>query len=305
VTAVSTVHRRGPSRLARRRIITAYLCLLPWLVGFAVFTAYPIVASAYYSLTNYAIVSTPTWIGLRNYENMFRDPIFRQSLSVTVVFSVVAVPGSIVVGYLVAVLLNQRLRGLFVWRTLYFLPSIVPAIASAFLWEWIFDPNFGLINSLLRDVGIRGPGWFSSVHWVLPAFIIMYLWGAGGNLILYLAALQQIPTDLYESALVDGASAWSRLIRITIPLSSPVILFTFLTGVIASFQVFTAAYVITNGGPGNASLFYVLYLYRTGWQYFQLGYASALAWVLLIIMLAITLLSLWVSRRLVYYEYGR
>jgi multiple sugar transport system permease protein len=204
----------------------------------------------------------------------------------------------------VALLLNQRVRGLSVWRTMYFVPSIVPAIASAYLWSWIFNGEWGLANGLLRQVGVAGPKWFNSEEWVLPAFMVMHLWGAGGGLILYLAALQSVPTSLYDAAKVDGASAWQRLWNVTVPMTSPMILFTFLTGMIGSFQVFTAGFIVTNGGPNNASLFYVLYLFRNGWEFFKMGYAAALAWVLLAIMLSLTLLTLLASRRVVYYEYG-
>jgi multiple sugar transport system permease protein len=293
------------SPLARRRVLYGYLCLLPWLLGFWLFTFYPVVASAYYSLTDFPIVKGPSWVGLDNYATMlFVDDLFWKALRVTALYSFVAVPGGVAVGYSVALLLNQSVRWLSAWRTVYFLPSIVPAIASAYLWAWLFNPDFGLINGFLTNFGLRGPKWFGSEEWVLPAFIIMHLWGAGGGLVLYLASLQQVPTTLYEAAKVDGASAWQRLLNVTLPMTSPVILLTFLTGIIGSFQVFTAGYIITSGGPNNASLFYVLYLFRNGWQYYKMGYAAALAWVLLLIMLGLTLLTLWASRRAVYYEYS-
>src|SRR5437867_5936209 len=293
---IGPVGRGRGSRLARRRAVYAYLCLLPWIAGFLIFTAYPVVASAYLSLTDYPILQGPAWVGLRNYETMFfQDDLFWKSLRVTAVYCLVAVPSGVVVGYAAALLLNQSVGGLSVWRTVYFLPAIVPAIATAYLWAWMFNPDFGLANGFLRLLGVGGPRWFGSQEWVLPAFVIMHLWGAGGGLILYLAALQQVPTTLYEAAKVDGASAWQRLVHVTLPLTSPVILFTFLTGMIGSFQIFTAGYVITNGGPNNASLFYVLYLFRNGWQYYKMGYASALAWMLFLFMLALTFLTLYSS----------
>jgi multiple sugar transport system permease protein len=304
-TAVAAGRSWWRSPLARRRALYGYLCLLPWLLGFWLFTFYPVVASAYYSLTDFPILKGPSWVGLDNYATMlFVDDLFWKALRVTAVYSLAAVPGGVVVGYTIALLLNQSVRGLSAWRTVYFLPSIVPAIASAYLWAWLFNPDFGLINGFLTVFGLRGPKWFGSEEWVLPAFIIMHLWGAGGGLVLYLASLQQVPTTLYEAAKVDGASAWQRLVNVTLPMTSPVILFTFLTGIIGSFQVFTAGYIITSGGPDNASLFYVLYLFRNGWQYYKMGYAAALAWVLLLIMLGLTLLTLWASRRMVYYEYN-
>ncbi|MBM7789609.1 carbohydrate ABC transporter permease [Tenggerimyces flavus] len=290
--------------MSRREVGIAYLCILPWLIGFVVFTAYPLIISGYYSFTHYPILGGPTWAGLDNYRDLLEDELFWKSLRVTAVYSAFAVPGSVVIGYAIAMLLNQRVRWLRVWRTAYFLPSLVPAIAGAFLWSWIFNGQYGLVNGVLRQFGVEGPQWFASEEWVLPAFVIMTLWGAGGGMILYLAALQQVPSTLYDAAEIDGANAWHRLIHISIPMTSPVILFQFVTGLIASFQIFTAGYIVTNGGPNNASLFYVLYLYRNGWQDFQMGYASALAWVLVLIMMVLTLVTLLVARRAVYYEYG-
>ncbi len=293
------------SPISRRRAIYAYVCLLPWIIGFLAFTAYPVFASLFYSFTDFPILKGITCCGFQNYQKMFfEDDLFWKSLRITFTYSLVAVPSGVIIGYLVALLLNQQVVGVSVWRTMYFVPSIVPAIAAIYLWIWMYNPDFGLINAALMQFGLRGPKWFSSEDWVLPAFMIMHLWGAGGGLILYLAALQGVPTTLYEAAKVDGANAWHRLIHVTLPLTSPVILFTFLTGMIGSFQIFTAGYIGTAGGPNNASLFYVLYLFRIGWQYFEMGYAAALAWVLLIIMLLLTLLSLLASRRFVYYEFG-
>ncbi|TAN32355.1 sugar ABC transporter permease [bacterium] len=289
---------------ARRQTLAAYVFLSPWITGFLIFIAYPIGATLYYSLTKYPILGDISWVGLKNYSVLLHDALFWQSLKVTTAYSLIAVPGSIALGYGIALLLNQKVRWVGVWRTLYFLPSIVPAIATAYLWSWILNPDYGLVNAGLFSLHLPRPEWFGSTTWVLPAFILMTLWGSGGNLVLYLAALQQVPTALYEAAHIDGAGAWNRFVHITVPMTSPVLLFTFLTGVIGSFQIFTAAYVITRGGPDNASLFYVVYLFRTGWQYFQMGYASALAWVLLVMMLVLTLITLRVSRRFVYYDYS-
>jgi multiple sugar transport system permease protein len=288
---------------SRRRAIVGYLFIGPWLLGFLIFTAYPIVMSAYYSLTNYDILSAPTFVGLKNYRYMFHDPLFWTSLRLTAIYCGVVVPATIVIGFGLAVMLNQKVHWLPVWRSIYFLPSVVPAIAGAFLWEWIFNPDYGFVNGALHWIGISGPQWFASTTWVIPTFILLALWGAGGGLLLYLAALQQVPKTLYEACEIDGAGPFKRLIHVTLPMTSPVILFQFLTGLITSFQVFTAGYVITQGGPDNASLFYIVYLYRVGWQYFQMGYASALAWILLILTLAITGVTLLVARRVVHYEY--
>jgi multiple sugar transport system permease protein len=205
------------------------------------------------------------------------------------------------VGYGLALVLNQKVKGLSFWRTAFYMPAIIPSLAIAYLFAWMFNGDLGLINAGLGFFGIKGPGWFGSREWVLPAFILMHMWAAGGGLVLYLSALQSVPTALYDAAVVDGANALQKFWHVTLPMTSPVILFTFLTGLIGSFQVFTAAYAVTSGGPANASLFYVLYLYRNGWKYFKMGYAAALAWILFLILLALTLVTLRVSGRLVYY----
>jgi multiple sugar transport system permease protein len=295
---------RWRSPLARREALEGLACLLPWIIGFIAFTAGPLLFSTYISFTDYPILKGPRWVGLENYRTMVSDDLFWKSLRVTAIYTLMAVPLGVCVGYGMALLLNQKIAGLSFWRTAYYVPAVVPAVAAAYLWAWMFNPDFGVINGLLVAVGLEPPKWFGSEQWVLPAFIIMNLWAAGGGLVLYLAAMQGVPTSLYDAAKVDGANAWHRLRHVTLPMTSPVILFTFLTGLIGSFQVFTAGFLITNGGPNNASLFYVLYLYRVGWKYFKMGYASALAWVLFAIIMVLTLITLRASGRLVYYESG-
>jgi multiple sugar transport system permease protein len=294
--------RRG--KRARRDELIAYLCLSPWLIGFFWLMAYPLLASLYYSFTSYPLLRGPTWSGLTNYRLLLDDPLFWKSLRITLVFVGVVVPGTIIIGYGMALLLNQKVRLLPLWRTVYFIPSIVPAIAAAFLWATLLNGRFGYVNAALGKVGIDGPGWFASETWVLPAFIIMTLWTAGAGMIFYLAALQQVDKSLYDAARIDGANAWQRLIHVSLPMTSPVILFTVITGVIGTFQIFTQGYVITNGGPANASLFYIVYLYRQAWVSYQMGYASAVAWVLVLILLGLTLLILAVAKKVVYYEFG-
>lgn len=301
-----TVRERAwwQSPLARKEALEGLLGLLPWFLGFIAFTAGPLLFSTYISFTDFPILKGPRWIGLENYQSMVMDDLFWKSLRVTAVYTLMAVPIGVIIGYAMALLLNQKIFGLAFWRTAYYVPAVVPAVAASYLWAWMFNPDFGVINGLLARIGVAGPKWFGSEQWVLPAFIIMNLWGAGGGLVLYLAAMQGVPTTLYDAAKVDGANAWQRLWHITLPMTSPVILFTFLTGLIGSVQVFTAGFLITDGGPNNASLFYVLYLYRVGWKYFKMGYASALGWVLFMIILALTIITLRVSGRLVYYESG-
>ena len=294
------------SRIRRNRKFWFYLFLLPWIIGILLFQLGPMVASFGLSFTRYDILGPPRWVGLENLERTFTDdPLFIKTLRVTAVFTFVFVPLSIIVGYSLALLLNRRIVGLSFWRTAFYLPAVVPTVAATYLWSWLFNRDFGPINGILWALfRIQGPTWLGSEEWVLPAFIIMSLWGAGGNLVLYLAALQQVPTELYDAAKVDGASAWQRLAHVTLPMTSFVIFFTLVTGLIGTFQIFTAGYILTDGGPNNASLFYVLYLYRVGWQYLEMGRASALAWVLFLIILGVTVVMIRSSERWVYQETG-
>ena len=286
-----------------REIRDGYLCISLWIIGFVVFTAGPMFASLALSLTRYDILAPPSFIGLNNYVEMFaNDELFWTSLRVTTVYTIILVPLGVICGYLISLLLNQTVLGLSFFRTVFYLPVVVPAIATSYLFAWMFHSEIGLINSFLAYFGIEGPSWFFSREWVMPAFVIMALWGLGAGMVLYLAALQGVPTALYEAAMLDGASPLAKLWHITVPMTSPVIFFTFITGLIGTFQVFTPAFVITEGGPANQSLFYILYLYRKGWQYLEMGYASAMAWVLFAIIFGLTLLSFRLAARRVYYE---
>lgn len=290
------------SPLRRKEEIIAYLFLLPWILGFVVFTAGPIIASIYLSMTSYDLFSPPQFVGLGNFREMFfRDRLFWHSLKVTTIYSLVSVPLHIIIGYTLALLLNQRIKGLALFRTIYYMPAVVSGVSVAILFQWIFNPELGLVNAILSRIGIQGPKWFASVQWALPTFIIMSLWSVGGSIVIYLAGLQGIPTEIYESAELDGAGGLEKLRYITIPLTTPVIFLQLIVGIIGSFQVFTQAYVITGGGPAYATLFYVLYLYQNGWQFFRMGYASALAWVLFIIIVSLTLIIFKTSGRWVYY----
>ncbi len=219
---------------------------------------------------------------------MVADPLFWQSLKVTTVYTLLAVPLGIVFALALAMLLNRPIRGVNLFRTVFYIPSVISGVAASMLWAWVFNPEFGVLNGALRIVGIEGPKWLFDQQWVIPALVIMSLWSVGGSMIIYLAALQGVPTELYEAAQVDGAGPWRRFRHVTLPQISPVIFFTLITGLINSFQTFTQAYVMTNGGPQNASLFFGLYLYNNAFRYLKMGYASALAWTLLLIILALT-----------------
>lgn len=290
--------------LARREALWAYAFITPWIIGFLIFTVGPMLASLFFSFTEYDIVNAPRWIGLTNYINLFHDDLFWHALKVTFSYAVVALPLGLGLSYFIAVLLNQKLRGINVWRTLYFLPSVIAGVAVALLWARIFDPKFGILNPFLAQFGIKGPGWLSDPQWAVPALVIMSMWSVGGNIIIYLAGLQGVPTDLYDAAKVDGATAWQRFRHVTLPMTTPVIFYNLILGLIGTFQYFTEVYVLTNGagGPARSTLFYNLYLYQNAFKYFHMGYASTMAWVLFVIVLGFTLLIFRSSDTWVYYE---
>jgi len=289
-------------RMARREALECYLFISLAMIGFLVFQVIPIGTSAYLSLTDSKLIGTPHWIGLRNYVQMGQDPLFWQSLKVTTLYAVVAVPLGLATSLLLAMLMNQKIRGVTIFRTVYYLPAVISGVAVALLWRWIFNPEFGILNVLLDYLGIKGPNWLLDANWALPSLMLMSLWGIGGGIIIYLAGLQGIPTELYEAVEIDGGSGWAKFWHITIPMISPVIFFNLVTGVIWTFQEFTRVYVMTGGGPSNSTLFFGLYLYRNAFRYFEMGYASALAWVLLLVILALTIILFKTARWWVYYE---
>jgi multiple sugar transport system permease protein len=303
-------------KLARSEALWFWFFIMPWVIGFLVFTLYPIVASFYYSLTRYNISSDPVFIGFKNYADLFGDRVFWKSIQVTAYYTLLSVPTGIALGLLLAVLLNQNVPFLGVFRTIYYLPSLLAgSVAVAVLFQWIMNPQFGIINLMIRSLvgpegliplGINGPRWLQDENWVMPSYALMALWAFGGTMLIYLSALQSVPTALYEAAEIDGANRIQQFFNVTIPMISPVILFTMITGVIGAFQQFTAAYVISSGtsigSPNYASMFYNLYLFVNAFRRYRLGMASAQAWLLLIVILLLTMAMFWVSRRYVYYE---
>jgi len=295
--------RQKMSPMARRENLTGWLWASPWILGFLIFTLGPMLASVYYSFTEYAILVPPKWVGLANFRTIFtEDEFFFQALKVTFVYSLISVPLNLCVGFLVAILLNQDIRGVAVWRTIYYLPSVVSGVAVALLWQWIFNADFGLANYLLGLMGIQGPSWLLDPAWALPSLIVMSLWGVGGGMVIYLAGLQSVPTALYEAAEIDGAGGLRRFIHVTLPMVSPVIFFNLVMGIIGSLQTFTQAFIMTGGGPRRATYFYMLHLYNNAFQWLKMGYASALAWILFFIILGLTLLVLRSSSAWVFYQ---
>lgn len=294
-------HQRAS--LARRETLTFYLLISPWLVGFLLFVLGPMLASLFISFTRWDLLSPLRFIGLQNYDKMFtRDPLFWQSLKVTAIYTCVYVPMELAGGLVLALLMNQRLRFLSAFRTIYYLPSVLPGVAFVVLWMWMLHPDVGLINTLLGYVGIEGPRWLVDPDWALPALLMMSLWGLGRSMVIYLASLQGIPRHLYEAAAIDGANHWHSFWKITLPMLTPTIFFNLVLSIISTFQTFTSAFVATDGGPLDSTLFYVLYLFRQAFQFFNMGYASALAWILFLIILVLTLLIVRSSGRWVYYE---
>jgi multiple sugar transport system permease protein len=288
----------------RRRALEGLLYLSPWALGLALFVVGPMLVSLYLSLTRYDIVSPPAFVGVDNYAMALTgDKLFWSSLGRTFAFAFVAVPLGSTLSLLLAVLLNQSLRGTSVYRTFFFLPSLTPAVAAAILWSWVLQPEAGLVNYLLSLVGIKGPPWLGSAEWAIPAIVLIALWqNAGGNrMMIYLAGLQGVPPELYEAARIDGAGAWSTFRHVTVPLISPTIFFNLVLGVIGALKVFTIAFVATKGGPAYATWFFALHIYTQAFQYFELGYAAALSWLFFVILLAFTAIQFGLSRRWVYY----
>ncbi|HEY3411746.1 MAG TPA: extracellular solute-binding protein [Armatimonadota bacterium] len=308
--------RSGPiGKLARWEERIGYLFISPWIIGLLIFSLFPIVTSMLMSLCQWDAI-TPIhhaqWVGLDNYHRLFtQEPKFWMALRVTAIYSVFSVPIGLVLSVAIAILLNQKVKGIPVFRTIYYVPSLVGGVSVAVLWWRIFNRDFGILNfaldkmGIFASMGIKPIDWLGSETFALPALIIMSMWGVGGGMLIYLAGLQGIPTQLYEAASIDGAGNFRKFWTITLPMLSPVIFFNLIMGIIGSFQVFTQAYVMTSGGPNNATLFYVLYLFQKGFQQFQMGYASALAWVLFAIVLALTALVMRSSKSWVHYEGSR
>lgn len=294
--------------LAKREAAAGYVFITPWLIGFLLLTIGPMLASLYFSFTQYNIIDAPRWVGIDNYTRLFQDPIFWQSLKVTLYFAVLSLPSGLILSFMLAVLLNQDIPGVRLWRTLYFLPSVLSGVAVTLLWILLFNPQLGMVNQVLERFGIKGPGWLADPDWALPSLVIMGLWGVGQNMIIYLAGLQSVPSDLYDAAKVDGAGSWHRFRYVTIPMMTPVLFYNLVLGLIGTFSYFTQAYIASSavnndiGGPVRSTLFYNLYLYLNAFKYNEMGYASAMAWVLFVIVLFLTLLVFRSSSLWVYYE---
>ncbi|GFI51355.1 L-arabinose transport system permease protein AraP [Lachnospiraceae bacterium] len=286
----------------KKDTVKFFLFISPWIIGFLLFILIPMGMSLYYSFTDWDVLTKESFVGMANYAGLFQDPLFYKSLQVTGVYTLITVPLNVFLSLMTAILLNMEGRFMAFFRTLYYIPAVLSAVVVAILWQWIFNSKYGLLNDVLTKFGIEGPRWLSDPQWVMPALVIMSIWGIGGGIIMYLAGLQAVPKDLYEAATLDGARFWKKLFHITIPSMSPIILFTFLTSLIATLQTFSQAYIMTSGGPNHATLFYAYYLYQNGVVYKKMGKACAMAWLFFIAVMLLSLVVLKVSGKVVYYE---
>jgi multiple sugar transport system permease protein len=295
------------SPLERRKLTVGLLFSSPWLIGLSVFLVYPLLAALYYSLCDYSVLLPPVFVGLDNYIELFGDRLFWKSLWNTTFYALGSVTLSVVVALTLAILLNSKVKGLAFYRTVFFLPSLMPLVATCMLWSFMYKADGGLINTLLEQIGVTGPAWFGDPKWSKPALVFMAAWGAGNAMVVFLAGLQDVPTSLYEASIIDGAGWLQRLIHVTLPMISPVIYFNLVMGIIGAFQAFAQALIMTDstsvpGSPEQSTLFYVLQLYNVGFQDLRMGYASAMAWVLFAIILALTYLATQLSKRWVTYD---
>lgn len=303
-SAAPSRRRISPST---RNTINGLLFASPWLFGLLMFWIYPTLASAYYSFTKFNGVQSPQWIGLTNYRQLFTsDPDFSMAVYNTLYFAIVSIPLAIIFSFALAMLLNAKIRFQVVYRTIYFLPTLVPEVALALVWVYLFTPGTGLINLPFDWLGMRGPCWLTCPEWSRPTIVLLALWIIGNQVILYLAGLQDVPQDLYDAANVDGANFFHKFRNVTVPMMTPVIFFHLVTSVIGALQFFTVPYIMTGGTgfPAGSTLFYSIYLYKNAFQYFEMGYASAMAWLLFMVTLVITLIIFRTSRLWVFYAGG-
>ena len=288
---------------SRRDARVGLLFALPWILGFAIFMAYPVIASFFYSFTNFSVLNQPKWLGIANYRELFGDPVFWVSLKNTLFYVLGAVPLTTVVAIGLAMLLNSKVRGMAIYRTMFFVPSLVPLVALGTLFLWVFNGDYGLLNEGLKKVGVATPNWLGDPGWSKWTLIMISIWGCGQAMIIYLAGLQNVPISLYEAAELDGAKAWAKVRNVTIPMISPVILFNVIMAIIGSLQIFAVPYVMFPGGaPARSTYFYTSYLFDNAFSYQRMGYASAMGWVMFLITLVLTLLALKVSEKHVHYE---
>ncbi len=289
----------------RKHNLVGYLFALPWFIGFSVFLAYPLAASIYFSFCDYSVLKKPVFIGLDNYRELFADEVFWITVKNTAIYAAISLPAGMVMALGLAMLLNAKVPGTTFFRTVFFLPSLVPMVSLAVLWLWILNGEHGILNEVLRMVGIQGPNWLGDPAWSKPALVVLGVWGVGNAVLIYLAGLQDVPTSLVEAAELDGASPWQKTRHVTIPMISPVILFNLIMGIIGTLQVFTVPYVMFPGGsPARSTYFYAMYLFDNAFLYNKMGYASAMGWIMFLAIFALTMLSLKLTEKHVHYGGG-
>ncbi len=297
-----SLRRHIPSEV--RNIPVGLLFALPWILGFLGFVVYPMAASFYYSFTFYPILGHPQWTGLENYRLLFNDRLFKTATYNTAYFAFLSVPTGLVLALILALAMNREIVARPLYRTIFYLPTLMPAVANAILWLYLLNSQYGLINIALRALGLPTIPFLSSIKWSKPALIFMSWWGVGGTMVILLAALQDVPQSLYDAAAIDGAGGWRKFWHITLPMISPAMFFLLVTGLIGAFQTFTASYIMTAGGPADSTLMYALYTYRVAFERMNMGYACSLAWILLVITGALTVLMFRLSGRWVFYAGG-
>ncbi len=303
--------KKKKSRQERRFFWLGMLFISPWLIGFLLFNVYPILSAIYYSFTDYSVFTKPEWVGLKNYIDIFNDKLIWKSLWNTAYVTVIGLPLGLAASLGLALLLHQKVKGLPFFRTVFYLPTVVPIVASAMLFMWVLNPEYGLLNIALNAFGIQGPSWLTDPRFTKLSLILMDVWRCGGTMIIFLSALESVPDTFYEAAELDGANAWTKFWKITIPYISPTIQFTTIMGLISSFQYFTQAFVfgsvsqssaLTPGGPQNSLLFYSLYLYQQGFSYLNMGYASAMALILFVIVMVVSFFALKFMEKRINYD---
>jgi multiple sugar transport system permease protein len=289
------------SNIKRREILAFYISISPWLIGFIFLTLGPMLVSLFVSFTEWDLLSAPIWTGLENYRNMLEDARFHQALKVTFLYTFAYVPMDIIGGLWLAMLVRTRMRGVGIFRTVFYLPTVFSGVAFVVVWMWMLNPRGGLINLILAEFGIAGPRWLLDPQLALISLVLMSFWGWGRSMVIFLAGLMSIPGELYEAASIDGANAWNQFWHVTIPLLTPTLFFVLILSIIMTLQTFTSAFIATDGGPLDATLFLVLYIYKQAFQFFNMGYAAAIAWVLFIITLLFTFLLFRTQRFWVFY----
>ena len=289
----------------KKQALAGYLFASPWLFGFLVFMTYPLVASIYFSLCDYSVLQPPMYIGLQNYADLMKDEVFWQSLSNTFIYAAMALPLGLVAALFLAMLLNAKVKGQAFFRTIFFLPALVPQVSLAMLWLWLLNGQYGVLNEGLSYVGIHGPDWLGSPAWSKPSMVLLSIWGVGNAMLIYLASLQDVPTHLLEAADLDGATAWHKTWHVTLPMISPVILFNLIMGIIGSIQVFSVPYIMFPGGtPERSAYFYTMYLYDNAFIYHHMGYACAMGWIMFLMIFGLTMIALKSTERHVHYQGG-